>query len=344
MILSCGDALYDVFMGAGGTANRSSIGLDARVGGSPLNVAMALSRLGQKAGFFAKVSTDPFGQNLAAYEASRDAMVEAIPSLLAYLRAQLLTEPHRARMSDILIRYTDNRIALAKAQGQAQTALLRQNDQLVTDMWAATSAAFPTIQGLDFSSAYLDSVNQVIDLDTSRKTARAARVPAEVFVVLFIYLVTTAAVLGYVMHGARGRMFWNAYLSHRGAGFFDADDPLREDLVGEFGLRASPGFVPSLVARRSRGVVKRYSSRRARTKRGGEAPSAPGARSRTGSGEPSRMRSRNRRTHAGGTPRSSASSAANHICQSSRGWCGATNAGRLFTSPGFQRKASSCHC
>src|SRR5688572_9289345 len=70
MILSCGDALYDVFMGTGGVADTSRIALDARVGGSPLNVAMALSRLGQNAGFFAKVSTDPFGQNLVAHLAS----------------------------------------------------------------------------------------------------------------------------------------------------------------------------------------------------------------------------------------------------------------------------------
>lgn len=72
MILSCGDALYDVFMApkSGGAATTSRIGLDARVGGSPLNVAMALSRMGQQAGFFAKVSTDPFGQNLVAHLAS----------------------------------------------------------------------------------------------------------------------------------------------------------------------------------------------------------------------------------------------------------------------------------
>lgn len=72
MILSCGDALYDVFMGskASGAADTSRITLDARVGGSPLNVAMALSRLGQTAGFFAKVSVDPFGQNLVAHLAS----------------------------------------------------------------------------------------------------------------------------------------------------------------------------------------------------------------------------------------------------------------------------------
>lgn len=123
-----------------------------------------------------------------------------------YLRAQLLPEPHRARMSDLLIRYTDNRLALARTPLREAPPLLKANDQLVTDMWAATSAAFPSIQGLDFSSAYLDSVNHVIDLDASRKAARAARVPAEVFVVLFVYLVVTAAVMGYVLRGLRGRL------------------------------------------------------------------------------------------------------------------------------------------
>lgn len=126
----------------------------------------------------------------------------------AYLRAQLLEEPHRTRTSELLVRYTDNRIALAKARpgSAAQGQLLARNDALITDIWAATSAAFTTIQELDFSSAYLNSINQVIDLDASRKTARAARVPAEVFAVLFIYLITTAGVLGYVLKGPRSRI------------------------------------------------------------------------------------------------------------------------------------------
>jgi fructokinase len=64
MILTCGDALFDVFATPGSTA---SIALDARVGGSPLNVAVAVSRLGQPAAFLSKVSTDPFGKRLLAY-------------------------------------------------------------------------------------------------------------------------------------------------------------------------------------------------------------------------------------------------------------------------------------
>jgi len=65
MILTCGDALFDVFATSGGSA--SSIALDARVGGSPLNVAVALSRLGQSTAFLSKVSTDHFGRKLVAY-------------------------------------------------------------------------------------------------------------------------------------------------------------------------------------------------------------------------------------------------------------------------------------
>jgi fructokinase len=65
MILTCGDALFDVFANPGSSA--SSIALDARVGGSPLNVAVALSRLGQSTAFLSKVSTDAFGRRLVAY-------------------------------------------------------------------------------------------------------------------------------------------------------------------------------------------------------------------------------------------------------------------------------------
>lgn len=125
----------------------------------------------------------------------------------AYLRAQLLDEPHRARMSDILVRYVDNRLVLARANpGAEQQRLLKVNDTLLTDLWTATSAAFPAIQGLDFSSTFLDSVNTVIDLDAARKMARMARVPPAVFLVLFVYLITTAGVLGFVLKGLGGRL------------------------------------------------------------------------------------------------------------------------------------------
>jgi hypothetical protein len=110
----------------------------------------------------------------------------------AYLRAQLLPEPHRARLSDVLVRYTDNRVRLGSAE-----RLIERNDALVTEIVQTTDAAFPAIQHLDFSSTFLDTINQVVDLDATRKAARRARVPPPVFSVLFLYAIGSAGMLGY---------------------------------------------------------------------------------------------------------------------------------------------------
>jgi hypothetical protein len=175
---------------------------DAEVGQEGYIVSAVLGLLALLLGFTFSMSVD-------RYDARRVLVLEEANAIgTTYLRAQLLAEPHRARMSDLLVRYTDNRIDLAKAApgSTAQRQLLQANDALITDMWAAASAAFETIKGLDFSSTYLDSVNAMIDLDAARKTARAARVPTEVFGVLFVYMFTAAGVLGYVLRGARGRI------------------------------------------------------------------------------------------------------------------------------------------
>jgi hypothetical protein len=123
-----------------------------------------------------------------------------------YLRTQMVDAPYRARISQLLSDYTDNRLALSQEKvGSRAEALMTRNDQLVTQLWTATRAAWPTMKGLDFSSAYLDSMNHMIDMDATRRAARRAHVPAEVFLLLFIYQFVAAGVLGYVLVGARGR-------------------------------------------------------------------------------------------------------------------------------------------
>lgn len=61
MFLVCGEALYDVFIGA---ESASALHLDARPGGSPFNVAIGLARLGQSVSFLGGLSTDLLGERL----------------------------------------------------------------------------------------------------------------------------------------------------------------------------------------------------------------------------------------------------------------------------------------
>ncbi|GAA0647433.1 hypothetical protein [Brevundimonas lenta] len=149
-----------------------------------------------------------FSMAVDRYDARRSLVLEEANAIgTTYLRTQLLEEPHRARISGLLVAYTDNRVAISKIHHPNDDARRRveENDRLITELWAATASAFQTIKGMDFSSSYLESMNSLIDLDTSRKVARIVRVPAEVFLVLALYMIVTAGVMGYVLIGRRGQ-------------------------------------------------------------------------------------------------------------------------------------------
>lgn len=139
------------------------------------------------------------------YEARRILVLQEANAIgTSYLRAQLLEEPHRSRMSGILQDYTENRVALGQASATAyRIPLLQKNDRLIKDLWSATAASFDSVRNLDFSSSLLETVNAVVDFDTARKTARFARVPVAVFVVLFVYVLATSGMLGYMARTAR---------------------------------------------------------------------------------------------------------------------------------------------
>jgi hypothetical protein len=155
-------------------------------------------------GLFALLLGFTFALAVDRYDTRRLLVVQEANAIgTTYLRAQLLEPPHRERISKLLVEYTDNRLVLAKAP---TAELIASNDKLVTGLWQAAVAAFPSVRDYDFSSAFLDSVNRVIELDEARKAARRAHVPSEVFLVLAIYGTCTAFVLGYVLTGWRGRV------------------------------------------------------------------------------------------------------------------------------------------
>ena len=162
-------------------------------------VSAVLGLLALLLGFTFSLATDRF-------EARRGLVLEEANAIsTAFLRTQLLDEPHRARLSKLLIEYVDNKIALGKAADlDTGVPLLAADDKYLTDIWTATSAAFVSIKTLDFSSTFVDSMNNMIELDAARRSARQAHVPTEVFAVLLAYLVVSAGVLGYVLSARRG--------------------------------------------------------------------------------------------------------------------------------------------
>lgn len=158
-------------------------------------------------GLLALLTGFTFSLAVDRFETRREnVLLEANAIGTTYLRAQLLGEPHRSRLSRMLVDYTDNRIALGTARGREADRLLEINDRMLTDLWTETVAAFPGVETYDFSTSFLEAMNRLIDMDAARKAGRYARVPTEVLAVLMIYMFISAGVLGYVLSGPRGRL------------------------------------------------------------------------------------------------------------------------------------------
>lgn len=78
MFVVSGEALMDVF---GGPDSAHGLMLDARIGGSPLNVAIGLARLAQPVAFFGAVSSGFLGQRLMRALRDEGVATEAVARL-----------------------------------------------------------------------------------------------------------------------------------------------------------------------------------------------------------------------------------------------------------------------
>ncbi|ASJ72525.1 carbohydrate kinase family protein [Granulosicoccus antarcticus] len=104
MFISCGDILVDLFSQPTDTAGK--VALQGHVGGSPLNVAIGLSRMGNQAGYLCKNSVDFIGQQIAAYLESNQILPDwVLPSELNSTLAMIKTNPDGSANYAF---YTDN--------------------------------------------------------------------------------------------------------------------------------------------------------------------------------------------------------------------------------------------
>ena len=67
MFMSCGDALVDLFNQSSQGSSPGDVSLSGHVGGSPLNVAVGLARLGNSAAYLCKNSSDFMGTRISRY-------------------------------------------------------------------------------------------------------------------------------------------------------------------------------------------------------------------------------------------------------------------------------------
>jgi hypothetical protein len=114
----------------------------------------------------------------------------------AYLRADLLVEPHRADLKRALKEYTEHRIEVSQRLGSGlDPADLAQVDAMHGRIWrAAVSGVEATPTAM---LGVLPPVNEVLDLHSTRLGAGAKKLPSIVLWLLFGSSWLSIAVIGY---------------------------------------------------------------------------------------------------------------------------------------------------
>jgi hypothetical protein len=139
-----------------------------------------------------------FGLTMAVgrYDSRRAAVVDDANAIgTTYLRAQTLREPIRTRSLDLLRSYTDHSIALSHTvpATAAARAEIAEGARLQRSLWRLAGEALSGSPQDSAPRLYVETLNEMIDLQTVRVSALNNRVPPAV---LMIEIVGAAIGLG----------------------------------------------------------------------------------------------------------------------------------------------------
>ena len=151
-----------------------------------------------------------FGLTLAIgrYDARRVAIIDDANAIgTAYLRAQTIAEPQRSKSLRLLVQYTDASLRLSHAVPATQRfrRTVAEESALQRPLWRLAGQALDRSPRASAPRLYVDSLNEVINLQTIRVAALNNRVPGTVLVLeLFGAAVALALLAVYTAMLGRG--------------------------------------------------------------------------------------------------------------------------------------------
>jgi hypothetical protein len=156
-------------------------------------------------GLLALLVSFTFSMSLSRYDTRRELVVaEANAIGTTSLRVQLLDANARNELNPILHAYVAERIVYGSASSeQEQDASYARASILQNRFWQAMSRDIEPIRTTPLASLVISATNDMFDLAASRKAARAAHIPTRVLVVLLIYSMFVAFLVGYEKGHAR---------------------------------------------------------------------------------------------------------------------------------------------
>jgi hypothetical protein len=142
-----------------------------------------------------------FSATGSAFENRRHLLLNETNAIgTVYLRSQLLPEPHKSQMLPLLLKYVDIRVNLAKSSQVKPAdfqAAVSQSEALQGQMWSHAVALAESDRHSVIYSLFINSLNEMIDLQTSRITVFRYHLPAVIWYSLYFITITSMVTLGY---------------------------------------------------------------------------------------------------------------------------------------------------
>jgi len=142
-----------------------------------------------------------FGLASSRFDAKRALLLDEINAIeTTFLRTGLIPEPHGAAVRTLLKEYVDIRVELARHPENA-AQLIRRSEQLQGLMWPhAEALAKADLKNPDIVTLFVDSLNQMFDMQTKRITVGVFyRMPLVMWIALFALTILSMLEVGYLL-------------------------------------------------------------------------------------------------------------------------------------------------
>lgn len=141
-----------------------------------------------------------FAMSLSRYDVRKQLVTDEANALgTTYLRAQLLPDPEKKEVADLLRRYVDVRLEFFRAgvDHSRLDQVATDTEHLQNEIWSRLSSAIAKDDREVTTGMFQASVNELFDLENNRMAAMENHVPESVLILLMLVALIAVLCVGY---------------------------------------------------------------------------------------------------------------------------------------------------
>ena len=162
--------------------------------------SQVVSMTGAHLGLLAFILAFSFSMSAGHFGKRKELLLEEVNAIeTAYLRAELVPEPHRTQIKSLLADYSATR-AEAKNGAEAITRVIRDSEAIQGKIWVVIERLSQKDKLTVMDSLLVQAINEVIDLHNKRVYAGLnIRIPTNIWVALYVILILSMVGMGFSM-------------------------------------------------------------------------------------------------------------------------------------------------